>query len=243
MKILILAATLSFGGAERAAANLSRSLLAGHEVTVLTFHGHVTYSYGGKLVNCNLPYEPDAVLLRKPGRLYRKTQAFRKVLSAEDPDVVLSFGEGQNLISLANRGRGRRHVINSQVPPSLIYTGIKKYIYSGLIRRLYPRADCAIALSEGVKSDLVNNFGLPPESVRVIYNPIDCIQAQSDSEEEVTEPVFQSGAPVIINVGRFGAPEKPETSDTGIRSSPAVCFGKAGISGARTVGIGTKSAV
>ena len=51
------------------------------------------------------------------------------------------------------------------------------------------------------------NFGLPPESVRVIYNPIDCRQARSDSEQEVTEPVFQSGSPVILNVGRL-APQK-----------------------------------
>ena len=126
-------------------------------------------------------------------------------MSQENPDVVLSFGEGQNLVSLSKRGRGRRHIINSQNPPSLIYTGINKFIYTRLIRKLYPRADCAIALSEGVKSDLVMNFGLPEESVRVIYNPIDCKQARSEAEEEVTEPLFETGIPVILNVGRLVA--------------------------------------
>jgi glycosyltransferase involved in cell wall biosynthesis len=203
VKILIVVSTLSFGGAERTAANISRALSASHKITILAFHGHATYPYGGKLVDCSLAYEPDADLLRKPARLYMKSRAFRSILSQENPDVVLSFGDGQNLVSLIKLSRGRRHIINSQNPPSLSYTGINKHIYTRLIRKLYPRADCAIALSEGVKIDLVTNFGLPAEKVRVIYNPIDCKQAQSDAEEEVAEPLFETGMPVILNVGRL----------------------------------------
>ena len=139
MKVLVLSSTLSFGGAERTAANISRALSAMHEVTVVVFHGHVTYPHGGKLVDCGFRYEPDSGFLRKPLRLYQKSQAFREVFAQVQPDVVLSFAEGQNLVALLNRHNGTRYVINSQIPPSLMYSGLNKMLYTVLIKKTYHR--------------------------------------------------------------------------------------------------------
>lgn len=205
MKILILVSTLSRGGAERTAANISKALSTKFPTTIMTFHGLATYPYGGKLIDCGFPYDPDADLYQKPLRLYRKSVAFRRVLSQENPDVVLSFSEGANLVALLNRDSRRRYVINTQTLPSRIYKGLNKFIYTPLIRRLYPRAESLIALSEGVKADLEDHFGVPGAKINVIYNPVDCEEVRAAAEERVNESIFEEGVPVVLTTGRLVA--------------------------------------
>jgi len=203
MKILIVVPTLSHGGAERTAANVSKALSAKFPTTIMAFHGEVTYPYGGKLIDCGFPYDPDADLYQKPLRLYRKSRAFRRALSQENPDVVLSFTEGPNLVALLNRDPRRKYVINTQTLPSRIYTGVNKLLYTPLIRRLYPRAESVIALSAGVKADLEENFGVPGDKINVIYNPVDCEEAQAAAEERLNESIFEEGVPVALTTGRL----------------------------------------
>jgi len=72
------------------------------------------------------------------------------------------------------------------------------------IREFYPKADIVVAVSKGVAEDLVENFGLPPEKVRVIYNPVMVSEVQRMAAEEVDHPWFKPDQPpVILGVGRL----------------------------------------
>lgn len=206
MRILIVVSTLAHGGAERAAADVSRYLSTKHDVSILMLHDRVHYAHGGDLLNLGLAYRPDAPLRSRPMRVGRKILGLRQAIAKVRPDVVLSFTEGPNLLAVITRVLGSRVpvVLSSQIPPSRLYAGGPyASIFGPLMRSLYRRADAAIALSEGVRSDLVQSYGAPGDRVQVIPNPVDIEWARRMAEAPVSEPPFDSGVPVILGVGRL----------------------------------------
>ncbi len=72
------------------------------------------------------------------------------------------------------------------------------------MRRLYPRCNGVIAVSEGVARDLVEVIGLPEDVVGTIYNPVVDDALLIRSREAVDHPWLQAGEPpVILGVGRL----------------------------------------
>ena len=77
------------------------------------------------------------------------------------------------------------------------------FIYDLLYRIFYSRFDLIIAQSSYMKQDLIDNFKMPFEKIKVIYNPVDI---QSIQEKIVHNPDTASDKPTRINllaVGRF----------------------------------------
>lgn len=207
MRILIVTSTLSFGGAERTASNLSTALSRQHVVTNLVFHGNITYPYGGDLIDLKLPYEPEAGLLKKIWKFSKKAAGLQGVCKQVNPDIIFSLTEGPNLVVLANSilGKVGKVIVDIQSPPREVYRGLNKLIYTWLIRNLYPKADVIIPLSKGVASELVDYYHVPKAKIRVIYNPIDLEQISDLKCRPVKEYAFQEGVPVILTVGRLAA--------------------------------------
>ncbi len=205
MKVLIVVSSLGFGGAERTASNVSLALPNKYKVTILSFHSRRDYHYKGKLIDLKIPYEPEATFIRKIWKFYRKFIGFRMTFKEVSPDIVLSLSEGPNIIALLGKltGLGAKFVVNTQVTPSNIYKGIYKYIYKFLISTLYGHADRVIALSKGVREELVNKFRVPGELIDVIYNPVDIRAVEAMLDEPVHDAPFNDGFPVVVNVGRL----------------------------------------
>lgn len=84
----------------------------------------------------------------------------------------------------------------------------KGELYSTLIRRYFNKADQIIAVSQGIATDLTENFGIRPEIMTVIYNPLDLAQIQSLAQEPVREHRwFDESIPIFLFVGRL-TPQK-----------------------------------
>lgn len=72
------------------------------------------------------------------------------------------------------------------------------------IRWLYKRADRVLAVSEGVRQNLIQQFDLQPEQVRVLNNPIDIGQIELARKDEIDHPWFKDpNVRVVIGVGRL----------------------------------------
>jgi glycosyltransferase involved in cell wall biosynthesis len=72
---------------------------------------------------------------------------------------------------------------------------------SVLIRRLYRRA-IVVAVSEAVKRDLVDGFGVPDRQVVVIPNAVDVAKVTALAREEAQCP-WDPQVPVIVTAGRM----------------------------------------
>lgn len=73
-----------------------------------------------------------------------------------------------------------------------------------LVRRLYPRVRGIIAVSEGVKENLVRAFGVAAARVRVVPNPLEIAQVQALAAEEPALALDWS-MPTVVAVGRLAS--------------------------------------
>src|SRR5205085_9029092 len=73
-----------------------------------------------------------------------------------------------------------------------------------LVRRLYKRADVVVAVSDGVRRDLVANWEVDPQRVRVIYNPVVSPRLFVQAGERPDTPAFdRCTVSKIVAVGRL----------------------------------------
>ncbi|MCK4518047.1 glycosyltransferase, partial [Candidatus Babeliales bacterium] len=73
-----------------------------------------------------------------------------------------------------------------------------------LVRKLYGKADLIVAVAEGVKKDLVDNFKLPSDKIQVMNNPIDLERIRALAFEKVNHPwLIKKDLPIVVAVGRL----------------------------------------
>jgi glycosyltransferase involved in cell wall biosynthesis len=116
------------------------------------------------------------------------------------PDIVFSMSAHLNSMIVASRSllpAGTRLFVREGSDITLRASRPKLLIY----KQAYKRADVVICQTEHMKRDLVRQFGLQPEKVIHIYNPVDVeeINALADAEPN---PFAQSGTNIVA-VGRL----------------------------------------
>jgi len=135
-----------------------------------------------------------------------------RYLRLRQPRVTLTSARIPNLISLSANllaGRRGRAVVCVTNPPgrSGAETPQWRRRRRGKLRWmrwLYPSADAVVAISEGVKADLVRLAGLSAERVRVIYNGVLTPEVLRKAETPLAHPWFNDPAtPVVVSAGRL----------------------------------------
>lgn len=129
----------------------------------------------------------------------------RRVLAAIQPQLVVSFLVRANVATvIASRTLGIPCIISerSQLSTHLEneHRGLKRVAATAAPRLTYPRADRVIAVSNGVRSDLVRSFGVKPERAQTIYNPFD-IEKITRGAVEPSE--FDLPTRFIVSAGRL----------------------------------------
>ncbi len=120
------------------------------------------------------------------------------------PDVAVSFLSRANCATvLASRWCGCRTVISERVATTEHFgAGASAQVKRAVTRELYRRADAIVAVSEGVRSDLVQRCGVPAGRIVVIPNPVDVadIRAKAAQPPDIPLP-----ARYIVSVNRLTA--------------------------------------
>jgi glycosyltransferase involved in cell wall biosynthesis len=84
------------------------------------------------------------------------------------------------------------------------FSGYSRWLLQGLMRLVYPQADAIIGVSEGVADDLVKVLRIPPQRVKVIYNPVITPELQDKKDGVLEHPWFEKNQPpVVLGVGRL----------------------------------------
>ncbi len=203
-KILFFIPNLGGGGAERIMSLLLNYFSDKLNVVAVFFNDKHVYSLPSKCKVYYIDYAlPKKGLFRKFMRLIR----LRKIIKRETPDVVLSFLANLYLIvaTIFPKRLNVKLVISER--NSISYT--LKYSRNSELKKivskmLYRFADIIIAVSDGVKKDLIKTLNLNETKIEVVYNPQDIEQIQRLATQEVKHPwLIDKKYPVIINVGRL----------------------------------------
>jgi glycosyltransferase involved in cell wall biosynthesis len=144
--------------------------------------------------------------------LLASIRQLRRKLKELGPDLIVSFLVRANVAAvIAARGLGAPVIISerSQLSTHLAerHAGLKHWAAATMPRLVYRHADHIIAVSEGVRSDLIRNFRVPAKRVEAIPNPFDLDRIDADGREA---PEFALPSRFMISVGRLTAAKGPQ---------------------------------
>ena len=211
-KIMFVIPSLEGGGAERVATVLLGEFCKAKNVdTILVlFHKNIGYELPDnlKIICLNIGEHKNFV--------YTATKFFLiiikliKILRKEKPHSVLSFMEYTNLIVILSNFFSNiktKIAVSVHSSPTLYLHKYGRNFWDKatlvLMRFLYNKANRIITVSEFIKYDLINNFGVNQSKVTVIYNPVDLEKISISAMEDASHPWFGDNIPVILSAGRL----------------------------------------
>lgn len=170
MWLTLVTPSLSCGGAERAVVLLAEGFLKkGHNVSVITLTGIETDFYrlpeGVHRLALNIAGKSPTLIHALWNNIYR-LWVLRQAIRAIQPEVVISFLDQTNIVTLLSLLKTRYPVIVSEQNNPVISIG---NLWNKLRRVTYPYAARVVSVSQGV--DLYFDW-LPRTKRRVIDNPL-----------------------------------------------------------------------
>jgi len=150
MRLTLIIPSLERGGAERVMSILASCWAGqGREVTLLTLKHGIKAAYEVdsrvRLRNLGLPAEPAGNVLLAAFRQARRVSVLRRAIRESNPDLVISFMERTNVLTLiATRDLGVPVIISERVDPRLYEIG---RLWQSLRQLTYPWASVLVCQS------------------------------------------------------------------------------------------------
>lgn len=194
-KVIFLITDLSMGGGQRVVSELSLNFPDCIETTIVLFKNKVSYPYKGKLISLDLPISHNFLL-----RIYcffLGIYRFKKIIKREKPAYVISFGIPANVVNVLSHKK-------TLIRADGFMLKSKNLGYRILAKLFFKKSEKFICVSKTMANDLIKNFRIKKEKIKIIYNPIDIEKIYSLIQEPIESKryeIFKN--PVIINAGRF----------------------------------------
>jgi glycosyltransferase involved in cell wall biosynthesis len=214
IKVLFFISSLEGGGAERVMVTLLGNMEGSRIEPVLVLLYPATKSPYREYLSEKLKL---IVVERNADSLFEKIKQFILFIRSvhkERPRVLLSMLTHNNIMALLAGILLRIRVIvcehialgeNIKTEEGKRMLGVP---VAPMVNILYKFTDRVIAVSEGIKRNLIEEFRIPERKVRVIYNPIDCDAITVLSTIPPEHSFFKGREPVIMGVGRLVTQKK-----------------------------------
>ena len=204
MKICFVIPTLTGGGAERVAVTVLSAMDASrYDRTLYVFSASDAVYFDRVAPGVRVVVGTHRSWLR---RLF-ELAAF---LRSSRPDIVMPFlSYFITAIAVRLSGARARVVFNQGTPttgflddPDFAWgSALRKRIFALVTRFFYARADAVVVTSQGVKDDLIRNYGVPAAKLRVLHNPVDLEAIARLAVEPIDTPA--GDRPVLAAAGRL----------------------------------------
>lgn len=206
-KVIFLLPSLIGGGAQHVASLLFPHFSRCFDLTVVLLEDKRVYDVpaNAKMIALSRHLNGQYThLLRIPQHLV----SLIDVVKCSGTEVVLSFMEEANILNiLSSRITRHRAIISQRIVPRLQHQ--RKGLLGALIytasRFLYPKAAHLLSVSSQLRDIMVKDFGLMPERVSFVPNPIDL---ESMAREARKEPNLRLPERYFLHVGRLDLAHK-----------------------------------
>lgn len=149
------------------------------------------------------------VIHLESSRVFTSILRLSKYLRRSKPRSILSALAHANIACILAKkisGMDCRVVVSQRNMSSLSsLKGLKGHVFKRLTRWAYNSSDAVVAISTGVKDDMVYNLGVSSGLITPIYNPAYSSEVVEKSKAEVVHDYFNLGAghKVVLAVGRL----------------------------------------
>jgi len=206
ISVAFLVDSLSGGGAQKVFIRLASEFYKrGYRVSLLTF----------KKDGPNLENVPPSVPVVEISRVHfiMSTVKLLSYLRNSKCDVLISGLNYSNVISYLTSLfikdvkfiRSQHSVFKGS--SSMEADKLKKYrrklFVKPLMRKVFKNSENIVAVSPGVKDDLMKYLDVDSRNIKVVYNPVLSDELLAKSRELVSHEWFESGKSVVLGVGRL----------------------------------------
>jgi glycosyltransferase involved in cell wall biosynthesis len=227
-RVLLLINDLSVGGAERVVVHYANHIAALDAALVLlypTFDLRVDLRPGVPVhvIDGGAPSHSPAIVDGEPLRveriarlgilteLWRRSRQLTALLGADGETIVSAFLTRSQFIALFTklvlRARMKLvlnvHEMMSDTLHHYYPRRLDRALVRAWIRFAFPRADRVVAVSDAVKRDLVERFGIPAPKIIVLENPLDRSAVRRLATEAPPAELAADGAQRVVAVGRL----------------------------------------
>lgn len=202
--ILIIVNRMTGAGPARVASNLSLNLSNSKYNKFIAIYDAESSTYeleGKKIINLNT--KPTKNPIKKVFNTIKRIKTLKKIKKKYNINITISLLPNPNLVNILSRVDDKV-IISERSFMSKELRGLHGNLYKYIFKNLYNKADFVIAVSMLVKQDLISNFGIYKEKIRVIYNFYDIEKILELSKEPLTvqdAKIFEN--PTIVTVGRL----------------------------------------
>lgn len=138
-----------------------------------------------------------------------------RIIRKEKADIVFSTIPNYNTIAILAKIVSCTRAKNIVREAAYLGGSFRANMKLRMMGMLYKLTSKVVALSNGVKENIIHRYKVKPEKIRVIYNPVDVksIAAHMEKGEIAREHahLFQDNAKVIITAGRLVQDKDHET--------------------------------
>lgn len=207
-RILFFIYEMGGGGAARTILNIVNGLDRSTFTPIL-----VTLNYNG---DYEANVAEDVIFIKLPTKRLRSAIfPLAKVIREEKADIVFSTIPNYNTIAILGNlfsFTGAKNIVRE----AAYLGGTKKADFKlRLYGILYKLAARVVALSYGVKENVVRRYRVPAEKIEVIYNPVDTEHIAKSIEtgaiDENHEALFSGHEKIIMTAGRLVADKDQKT--------------------------------
>lgn len=203
-KIAYLIPTYDSGGAERVISNISLNLSDRFAQTLILLDSKIIdYDFNGEIIDINKPLKYKSFI----GRLYnfsKKYLILKDLKKKNKYDTVISFLDNLNIINSLTK-QNEKTILTVHTLQSKNLIGFYKKIYSFFYPIFFRRADLILCVSYVGKNDLIQNYKVSPDKIKVIYNPFNVKLIRDLSNEKIKqdlEYVFGNNSFKLLHIGR-----------------------------------------
>lgn len=204
-KVAFIINSLQGGGAERALSRLSMVLPEEWEIDIiLSDVNDIAYEYKGNIINLGIPKRMTAVYFVRS--FIKRFYVLSKLKKNKKYDACVGFIDSASVVNILTGNRYCKVITTVRTTLSERCRNKEyKYIVSPLAKLLYNRSDAIVAVSDGVKEDLIKNYGIDEAKIQTIYNGYDFrkIDIEINSLLNNEELLLFKEKYIIVTMGRL----------------------------------------
>ena len=198
--IAIIITKLNGGGAERCASNLSIELSKKYNVKLIVFDAtNMTYPYGGELIDLNIANSNGA--WNKAINVIKRVKKVREIKKKNKIDCAISLLDGPNIVNVLS-SCGEKTIVSVR---NMLSHEPMSALRKMLVRFTSIHSDVTVSVSEMVKYDLVNCFGIPDNKITTIYNHCDAQLLRDLSKDNPVKINTDSNKVNYVTMGRLNS--------------------------------------
>ena len=209
IKVLFFISSLDCGGAERVMVNILRNIDKNRIDPILV----LLYPFDNSPYKEFLPEDIKIIVInRKSDSFFEKIKQFARfsrIVSQKKPKVILSLLTHNNIMAILSGMLFKikvivcEHITLSEIINTKEGKNILWIPIAPLVKVLYRFSYKIIAVSHGIKDNLIKEFNIPAYKIQTIYNPIDLPRITALSSMPPEHPFLKDHIPIVLAIGRL----------------------------------------